>query len=375
MLRECIETGKTVDNAIEAACTKMGCSRDEVGFEIIDLPKKVLFGLMANPARVKVWIESAEQIPEASAPAVMVSELPVKKEIKAPIDAKIAGKSELMPIVDKAQTKEPEAKKEKLIAEIADGEYIKTKAISIESLSDHAKAKTQLACDYLVDICDEMGIKAECSLRSEDNGICIELRGTGMGTLIGRRGETLDALQYLTGLVANRSEGEYLRITVDCGDYRLKRRATLEALAKKLSSQVLKTNVSKMLEPMNPFERRIIHATVSEIEGVSSISVGEEHNRRVLITSPTSKRIPRDENPRSERAEQTERRDRRGGSRPPRHGGSGERRSSTMGGSINTISRNRGTAPVVKQIPAEGPKPTPEAANGAKSLYAKLDLE
>lgn len=116
------------------------------------------------------------------------------------------------------------------------------------------------------------------------------LTGDGLGVLIGRRGETLDALQYLSGLVANRMEGEYFRITIDSGNYREKRERTLELLAKKLSSQVLKNGRSMTLEPMNPYERRIIHATVQNIDGVSSSSIGEEPNRRVVISSANSRR-------------------------------------------------------------------------------------
>ena len=124
----------------------------------------------------------------------------------------------------------------------------------------------------------------------ENNNAVITLSGEGLGVIIGRRGETLDALQYLTGLVANRADGDYMRVTIDSGNYREKREKTLETLAKKLANNAVKTGRSSTLEPMNPYERRIIHAAVSQVEGALSTSVGEEPNRRVVISSANPKK-------------------------------------------------------------------------------------
>ncbi len=345
MRKEIIETGKTVEEAINSACEKLGYQREDTEWEILDLPKKSFLGLKVIPAKVKVWVEQKEEEPKRMASEKTEPRKPVEKFKEKSIDKPI-------PKIEK----EPEV--------VQQGNQKKH-----QEMSPEVKAKAEMAKNYLADVCKEMGIEGEYTAYSEDEGICIEVSGQGLGALIGRRGETLDALQYLVGLVANRLEGDYLRITVDCGDYRTKRKATLESLAKKLSAQVLKTNVSKTLEPMNPFERRIIHATVSEIEGVSSISVGEEPNRRVVISSPTSKRAGRDRtgsrpirNSQSSSSPNSgDRRPRSGGPRRDRDRGG---RTSTAGGAIKTL----------PQSPPAEPKKTPESSSD-KPLYTKLDLE
>ena len=147
-------------------------------------------------------------------------------------------------------------------------------------------SKAQCAVDYLQSIFHQMGLEnVQIDVTESENCANLTLNGEGLGVLIGRRGETLDALQYLAGLVANRMEGDYYRIVVDSGNYREKREKTLENLAKKLSSQVIRTGRSVTLEPMNPYERRVIHATIQGIEGVTSSSIGEEPSRRVVISS------------------------------------------------------------------------------------------
>ena len=219
--------------------------------------------------------------------------------------------------------------------------------------------------------------------------------GDGVGQIIGRRGDTLDSLQYLCSLVANRKGGDYLRVTVDCGDYRLRRRATLETLAKKLSAQVLKTGHSKSLEPMNPFERRIIHAAVSVIEGVSSASVGDEPNRRVVITLPGTRPPRRDYAPRErERTPRTPHQqtpqtrpdwpdkgakgDRPNDAEnttpgrramPPRGGHSRDRYRDRRPGS-----RDRAARPPAYQPTKDKPDVPPTEAEN-KPLYGKIDLE
>ncbi|MDD3193933.1 MAG: protein jag [Oscillospiraceae bacterium] len=147
-------------------------------------------------------------------------------------------------------------------------------------------SKAQCAVNYLQSIFQQMGLEnVQIDVTESENCANIALSGDGLGVLIGRRGETLDALQYLSGLVANRLEGDYYRIVVDSGNYREKREKTLENLAKKLSAQVIRTGRSMTLEPMNPYERRVIHATIQGIDGVNSSSIGEEPSRRVVISS------------------------------------------------------------------------------------------
>ena len=145
--------------------------------------------------------------------------------------------------------------------------------------------RSDIAADYIRNILKNMGISAELTVEPSEEGCVIDITGDTTGTVIGRRGETLDAIQYLASMVCNRSDKDYYRITVDCCGYREKRKAILEELAVKISKTVLRTGRTTVLEPMNPYERRIIHSAVAEIEGVTSHSTGEEPYRKVVISS------------------------------------------------------------------------------------------
>jgi len=166
---------------------------------------------------------------------------------------------------------------------------LKTTPAKVRVFVEYSKA--DCAVDYLQKIFKGMGLdEVAIEVKETESGAALILSGEGLGVLIGRRGETLDSLQYLAGLVANRMEGDYFRITLDSNSYREKREKTLESLAKKLAGQVARTGRNMTLEPMNPYERRIIHATVQGIEGVTSSSIGEEPNRRVVISSTSPKK-------------------------------------------------------------------------------------
>lgn len=152
-------------------------------------------------------------------------------------------------------------------------------------------SKAQIAREYLEKVLAAMGVTADIQVTEQENGALIRLEGEDLGIIIGRRGETLDALQYLTSLVANRGEGDYFRVTIDSGNFREKREKTLQNLAGKIASQAIRTGRSVTLEPMNPYERRIIHSAIQEIDGVNSTSSGEEPHRCVVV-SPTNPRRP-----------------------------------------------------------------------------------
>lgn len=156
----------------------------------------------------------------------------------------------------------------------------------IDSIKAENKLKEQIeTCRrYLQNIMEKMGIEAEINIADSEEGFFVDIDSNGSGVIIGRRGETLDALQYLTSLVVNKMDGEYKRITLDSCGYREKREETLIQLAEKISNKVLKTGRPTTLEPMNPYERRIIHSAVAKVEGVNSKSVGEEPYRKVVIS-------------------------------------------------------------------------------------------
>lgn len=155
--------------------------------------------------------------------------------------------------------------------------------------AEYEPSKAETASDYIKAILSCMDIEAELTVTENEDGAVIDISGDTTGAVIGRRGETLDAIQYLASMSANRSDKEYYRITLDSCGYREKRKTILEELARKISKTVLRTGRTSVLEPMNPYERRIIHAAVSEIEGVTSKSIGEEPYRKVVISSVNAK--------------------------------------------------------------------------------------
>ena len=146
-------------------------------------------------------------------------------------------------------------------------------------------SKGDAAANYIKGILKNMDIDSDVTVTETEDGALIEIVGDTTGAVIGRRGETLDAIQYLASMACNRGDKEYYRITVDCCSYREKRKAILEELAEKISRTVIRTGRTSSLEPMNPYERRIIHSAVANIEGVTSKSVGDEPFRKVIISS------------------------------------------------------------------------------------------
>ncbi|MBR2319663.1 MAG: protein jag [Clostridia bacterium] len=185
---------------------------------------------------------------------------------------------------------------------------------TVKSLSAAAAAE-----EYLRKVLAGLGVEDfTIEVTEQENGCVISLDGENLGFIIGRRGETLDALQYLTGLVANRADNAYYRVTLDIGNYRDKREQALVALARRLGSQTARTGRRNSLEPMNPYERRIIHTTVQQMEGVISWSVGSDDRRHVIIG-------PSDDNPNKDKGEQRSRGGRGRGGRG-NGGNRGERR-------------------------------------------------
>ena len=326
MIKEIVATGADANAAIESGALLLGLPRDEVQFEIIDLPRKGGFlGLKKLPAKVRVWAELPDEKPARS-------EKPRRQE---------APRKENKP--PRAERAEKPARPEKPVKTEKPEKSEKPRAIEEEKAApveieptDEVRAKVEKAAAYVSEILTAMGI-AEFTLtpRYYEENVRLQLSGEQIGGVIGRRGETLDAIQYLASLVANRGEGEYIRLSIDSGNYREKRARTLEALARKLANQAVRTGRSITLEPMNPYERRIIHGAVSTVKGATSSSTGVEPNRRVVIRSTVPPTGGKDSsrsggrgrnnnnrrgNPgnRSERRNDGERRSRPAGERRPR---------------------------------------------------------
>ncbi|MCI8648606.1 MAG: protein jag [Anaerotruncus sp.] len=278
-MREIIKEARSVEEAIDLACKELGVERDAIDFEIINLPKRGFFGFRNTPAKVRVTLPEPEPVVEPvkkpEPPKKKVVEQKIEKPVEPPKPQPRSSEKKDKPQPPKAEAaapKEPVRKEQKEQPELV--------FVGLEEL----QGKARTAGEYIKGILTEMGITSDIAAAQTENGIILRLSGEGLGVIIGRRGETLDSLQYLTGLVANREEGDYMRVTIDSGNYRQKRERTLEQLAQKLSNAAIRYGRPSTLEPMNPYERRIIHSTVSKIEGVSSSSIGEEPNRRVVIT-------------------------------------------------------------------------------------------
>ncbi|MBR4973091.1 MAG: KH domain-containing protein [Clostridia bacterium] len=258
MIKEAIGFGATIEEAKEKAIADLGASElDDIQFEIVAMPKKKVLGMFGGvDAQVKAFIELPDKKPVQ------------KKKIAKPQPKKEKPQEEV-PVKEKA-----EPKKNADVTEYSE---------PVDQSEIDMASPTGKAIEYIKTVltaldCKDISIK----VAFRENASLIILEGEDISILIGRRGETLDSLQYLASLVANNGGGHY-RISLNIGNYRQKREETLTALANRISAQVLKTGKNRTLEPMNPYERRIIHTAVQAIDGVVSVSFGEGTSRRVVI--------------------------------------------------------------------------------------------
>ena len=283
MIRTQEATGKTVDEARINACALLGVEKDDinVSYEVLEMPQKTGFlGLKLTPAKVRVSVELPDE-PVAAPAAPAAAPAPVVEEKAAPAEPVV---EETAPEAPAAETPavpaEEAAPAEEQAAPAAEGEEVEV-PICIEE-----NAKVQAAVDYLKDVIEKMGVQdVSFSAVQKGEATIIRLNGEKMGALIGRRGETMESLSYLASLVANRLEGDYIKLGLDVAGYRDKRESDLTALAQRIGTKVRRTGRSFAMEPMNPYERRIIHSAIGKMEGVRSESKGEGRDRRVVIYS------------------------------------------------------------------------------------------
>ena len=278
MIRTQEATGKTVEEAFAKACALLGVQAEDenVSREVLEYPQKTGFlGLKTTPAKVRVSVELPD-VP-AAAPAKPVAEQPV--ETAAPVQT--------APAAEETVAEEPAAPAAEQTpaaqqpAEAAEEAEEVEKPIVIEE-----NAKVKAAVDYLREVITLMGVEnVTFSAVQKGEATIIRLDGEKLGALIGRRGETMESLSYLASLVANRLEGDYIKLGLDVAGYRDKRESDLTALAQRIGAKVRKTGRSFAMEPMNPYERRIIHSAIGKMEGVRSESKGEGRDRRVVIYS------------------------------------------------------------------------------------------
>ena len=282
-------TGENRDAAVENALKQLGLERDDVSVEVLEIGKKGFLGIGATPARVRVTYE-APDIPAAkpeikAAPADFV---PEKLEFERPPrrersdrprrdrgDRNGRDRRPRRPREDRPIT--PSVPKERELIPVSEAGM---------------QQAEKLATDFVTGLLAKMGVEGQVKTlpQVECDQLRLEISGPDMGPIIGRRGDTLDAIQYLGSLVLNKALDEHVRLSVDTENYREKRAESLERLARKMAMKVVKAHRSMTLEPMNPYERRIIHAALQDFNGVTTYSTGTEPGRRVVIAPDNSYR-------------------------------------------------------------------------------------
>ena len=278
MIRTQEATGKTVDEARAKACALLGVQAEDmnVSYEVLEMPQKTGFlGLKLTPARVRVSVEEPDAPKTPEAPA---AEAPAAAPVEEKVEAPAAPAAE-----ETAPAEEPKAEEAAPAAEAAPAEEAEEVEVPI-NIEENSKVKA--AVEYLQEVITRMGVNdVTFSAVQKGEATIIRLDGEKLGALIGRRGETMESLSYLASLVANRLEGDYIKLGLDVAGYRDKRESDLTALAQRIGAKVRKTGRSFAMEPMNPYERRIIHSAIGKMEGVRSESKGEGRDRRVVIYS------------------------------------------------------------------------------------------
>ncbi|MCM1507342.1 MAG: protein jag [Ruminococcus flavefaciens] len=384
-----IFTAKTVEDAKKLAAAKFGKNIKNIDFEVLEEAKKGFFGVGAKDAKVKAtYVEEVPEVKNEVNPEInaetekeaetetseektnteevsTVSEEEVENSAENPeIPAETEPSPVEVSIAETTETVVQEESTEKAVetVEKSAGESEDENDYSIENftlIEDKAlmHPKVKLAIDYITSILRAMEIEADFSVYQNENASVIDIKSSSNGTIIGRRGETLDSIQYLCSIIANKGDKDYFRITIDCLGYRKKRKETLEQLAVKVAKQVLRTGRSQPLEPMNPYERRIIHSAVSEINGVNSHSVGEEPYRKIIISS-------KNPNPNANRRD-NRKRDRRDNTRNDR------RNSRPRSHDNNNFERKKVDISTSFEKDYKRPKPEDAIEGG---LYGKIEL-
>ena len=262
MIKEEFGIGATIEEATKQAISKLNCGDADYKIEIIEDVKPKILGLFGgHPAKVRAYFECPDEAK------------PVKKDKKNKKDQKKSNDKK-EPASKKAEPKKAEVKEE-----------VKPE-LNFVALADVDKdSPAANSANYLIKVLEKMGIENVSVMVAETpDGAHLSLEGENLGVIIGRRGETLDALQYLASFATNaRRNGGYYRVVLDIGNYREKREETLKSLARRMSASAIRSGPNRSLAPMNPFERRIIHTEVQGIEGVNSFSVGDGDRRHVVI--------------------------------------------------------------------------------------------
>lgn len=323
MKKEQIFSAQNVDRAIEKALDALHLDRDAVSVEVIEMGRKGFLGIGASDAKIRVTYEVPDAPKPSEAPKAQPEKAQPVEKAEAPRPARPAREQDGTPRLVKAaphdaapapaRPEKPAREEEKpRLVRRANGEkpagepapkaeapkaaapveekpdraprpaYVRPEAMPEAEWPEQAKE----AIRFIDGLLDKLGVEghAYVTAQSEPDHLRLEIEGPDMGPVIGRRGDTLDAIQYLTSLVLNRGTDEHIRLTIDTENYRVKRAESLERLARKMAGKVSRYHKPMTLEPMNPYERRIIHSALQDYRGVTTHSTGTEPNRRVVIS-------------------------------------------------------------------------------------------
>ena len=305
-------TGKTIDLAIEAGLTQLGMDRDSVSVEILETPKSGFFGIGASPAKVKLTYEAPDEPavpapalssasrskPKKSAPAKTESAAdapkviaPAAAPVQRPAEQRAAKPAENRPAQEKPKadksrqmrSEKPKSDKPRQPKPSAPKKEAAPAEPKVYAPAEPGSMEERIE-QFIKGLLEHMGSDAvPHAVKTADESYAVDLVGENLGILIGRRGETLDAIQHLANYAVNRGQNKRVRINVDAENYRLKREESLQRLAQKVAGKVTKYRRNITLEPMNAYERHVIHAALQDYPDVTTYSTGTEPNRRIVV--------------------------------------------------------------------------------------------
>ena len=284
--------GTDVETAVKLALDDLKLTRDEVDVTVLEEPSRGFFGIGSKLALVRVEKKKA-----APAPAPVVEEkkeeIPAVKTVtEEPKSEKVQNNREHKEHREKTGSQKHNNKRDRNNNRSKKEHKNREKFEMVETLDpviervpeeDLSVCENHIALEFLAEVTEQMGLSLDITAKEGGESLYIDIQGKDSGTIIGKRGQTLDAIQYLTSLVVNKDQENYTRVVVDAENYRAKREKTLEMLAIRLANKVAKSKKSVKLEPMNPYERKVIHATLQNHPHVTTKSEGQDPYRRVII--------------------------------------------------------------------------------------------
>ncbi len=278
--------GQSVEEAVSLALADLKLSIDDVDVTVLEEPSKGFLGLGAKLAKVRVEpkkkAKAAEAVEEKKEQRFEHFDKPIKREEK-PLREQREFKENREFRDRKFENRQGGRDNRRRNQPGRDRKPQREKVEPLKKPDDVVPVTEHAAISFLREIIDNMGLSLEITACMNEECIYLDIDGKDSGTLIGKRGQTLDSIQYLTSLVVNRNKDKYVRVVVDAENYRAKREKTLEQLANRLADKVVRTKKSVRLEPMNPYERKVIHATLQSNPSVLTRSEGEEPYRRIII--------------------------------------------------------------------------------------------